>query len=504
MQTSQVELLHEVVSRGVSDHNAIIDPSNGLSLTYGALERDLASVRKTLQDWGFGRGDVLALALPNGIEFVSLFLSSTATAATAAPLNPAYTADEFGHYLTDMRAKAVILPRGSSEQIRSAALSGMLQIEVSYSPDSGTTLDLVRGEPGEPANASPGTGDTALFLHTSGTTSRPKGVPLTHRNLLTSTQNIIKTYTLTSADRALCVMPLFHIHGLVASTLSTFASGGTVILPPKFSASSFWPTVSQHGPTWYSAVPTIHQVLLSRADSDKAPRKSSLRFARSSSAPLAPTTMLNIEQRFGCPVVEAYGMTEAAHQMASNPLPPGERKPGTVGKATGLAIGIMDQEDNLLGAQQVGEVVIQGDNVMEGYHQNPEANAAAFSGVWFRTGDQGFLDEQGYLTLVGRLKELINRGGEKISPREIDEALLSHEAVTEAIAFGIPDEKYGEEVAVAVVRKSSVTENELADHCRRYLAAFKVPKTFYFTENIPRTATGKVQRRIVAETFAKL
>ena len=214
--------------------------------------------------------------------------------------------------------------------------------------------------------------------------------------------------------------------------------------------------------------------------------------------------MLNIEQRFGCPVVEAYGMTEAAHQMASNPLPPGERKPGTVGKATGLAIGIMDQEDNLLDAQQVGEVVIQGDNVMEGYHQNPEANAAAFSGVWFRTGDQGFLDEQGYLTLVGRLKELINRGGEKISPREIDDALLSHEAVTEVIAFGIPDEKYGEEVAVAVVRKSSVTENELAHHCRRYLAAFKVPKTFYFTENIPRTATGKVQRRIVAETFAKL
>jgi len=212
--------------------------------------------------------------------------------------------------------------------------------------------------------------------------------------------------------------------------------------------------------------------------------------------------MAGLEARFGCPVLEAYGMTEAAHQMASNPLPPAPRRPGSVGRGTGVQVAIMDEAGTLLAVGAQGEVVIQGPNVTHGYHNNPEANAATFTHGWFRTGDQGVLDADGYLTLVGRLKELINRGGEKISPREIDEVLLTHPAVAEAVCFGVPDAKYGEEVAAAVVLRGDASEADLIAHCRDRLAAFKAPKTIYLIAQVPRTATGKIQRRAVAAAVA--
>ncbi len=329
-------------------------------------------------------------------------------------------------------------------------------------------------------------------------------MPLSHANLLASAGNVAATYALAPDDVSLCVMPLFHVHGLVASTLATLRSGGTIIVPPRFSAGAFWPTVKAHRATWYTAVPTIHQVLLTRAEEDQAPAPgtSGLRFIRSCSSSLAPAIMAGLETRFGCPVLEAYGMTEASHQMTSNPLPPGERRAGSVGRGTGVHVAIMDDVGNLLLAGTQGEVVIQGPNVTRGYHNNPEANAAAFTNGWFRTGDQGVLDAAGYLTLVGRLKELINRGGEKISPREIDEVLLTHPAVAEAVCFGVPDMKYGEEVAAAVVLRSDASEAELLAHCRERLAAFKTPKKIYLVTQIPRTATGKIQRRNVAAAFA--
>jgi acyl-CoA synthetase (AMP-forming)/AMP-acid ligase II len=281
--------------------------------------------------------------------------------------------------------------------------------------------------------------------------------------------------------------------------------GGTVVAPSRFSARRFWADVQRYGVTWYSAVPTIHQTLLARAlDPALAeappPGTTTLRFARSCSAALAPATMQGLEERFGVPVLEAYGMTEASHQMASNPLPPARRVPGSVGRATGVQIAIMDGA--LLPSGGVGEVVIRGESVTSGYHNNPEANAAAFTNGWFRTGDQGVLDEDGYLRLTGRLKELILRGGENIAPREIDEVLLAHPAVAEAIAFGVPDAKYGEEVAAAVVLRGAATPEELVAHCRARIAAFKVPKMIFITDQIPRTATGKIQRRAVAAAFA--
>ena len=502
----RTEVLPDLLLHGTPERIALVSPEigtpeNRTALSYAALREQVVALAATLQGWGVGRGDRVAFALPNGIEVVALFLATTATAATAAPLNPAYTRDEFRFYLSDIGARAVIVPAGGGEAAREAVPAGALLIEATLTSDGNVGLERLGGPPGTAAHDRPGADDTALFLHTSGTTSRPKGVPLSHRNLIVSTANIVETYALAADDVALCVMPLFHIHGLVASTLSTLAAGGTVVVPPRFSASAFWPCVAAYTPTWYSAVPTIHQVLLARADADHAPHKSSLRFIRSSSAALAPATMQGLEDRFGCPVIEAYGMTEAAHQMASNPLPPGERRPGSVGRGTGVRIGIMDETGALLGPGAQGEVVIQGDNVTRGYHNNPEANAAAFADGWFRTGDQGVLDRAGYLTLVGRLKELINRGGEKISPREVDEALLSHPAVAEAVSFGVPDEKYGEEVAAAVVLKTETKPADLTAHCEGRLAAFKVPKTIYVTREIPRTATGKIQRRRVAEAF---
>jgi acyl-CoA synthetase (AMP-forming)/AMP-acid ligase II len=318
---------------------------------------------------------------------------------------------------------------------------------------------------------------------------------------MASAHNIANHYRLNPVDTSLIVMPLFHVHGLIGATLSTFLAGGTVVVPPRFSASAFWPMVRTHGVSWYSAVPTIHQVLLARADTDAAPAQSGLRFIRSCSSSLAASLFAQLESRFGAPVLEAYGMTEASHQMTSNPLPPQARKPGSVGQGTHVDVAIMDEAGSLLPTGTSGEVVVRGPNVTHGYHNNPEANAACFTNGWFRTGDRGVLDTAGYLTLLGRIKELINRGGEKISPLEVDATLLAHPAVAEVATFGAPDPKYGEEVHAAVVLKGRVTVQELQEHCRSRLADFKVPKVLYITAELPRTATGKVQRRHVAAAF---
>jgi acyl-CoA synthetase (AMP-forming)/AMP-acid ligase II len=487
---------------------AAIKTSDGRAITYNRLAQQVDALSTQLSELGLGQGDRIAIALPNGLEVIASFLAASKV-GTAAPLNPAYTRDEFKFYLDDTAASALIVPAGAAAEARAAAADEVQVIEAHLDQDgrvqlsaestsSRRSLSGVRA-PFEGETADSATEDAALILHTSGTTSRPKRVPLSHTNLTTSARNVAETYQLTPEDVSLCVMPLFHVHGLVASTLATFFSGGTVVVPPKFNPLSFWSTVREHRITWYSAVPTIHQVLLSRTKAGTRPAGAEqLRFVRSCSAALAPQTMADLEARFGVPVLEAYGMTEAAHQMASNPLPPRARKPGSVGRGTAVEIAILNEAGDILAPSATGEVSIRGANVFGGYEGNPAANAESFSNGWFRTGDQGYLDEEGYLTLVGRIKELINRGGEKISPREIDETLLTHAAVAEAVSFGIPDRVYGEDVAAAVVLKESATEKDLIDHCRSKLAEFKCPKTIYIVETIPRTATGKIQRRNVA------
>jgi len=504
-------MILDLLEKGSPSHTAVAVSGGGPVVTYGQLRRQVDALVTQLHKLGLGRGDRIAMALPNGLEMIVSFLAASSVGA-AAPLNPAYRLDEFRFYLEDTGARALIVPPTGSDEARAAAGDQTLIIEADLDSEdqvrfssSGTTGGMTGAMAGAPrAGDYPDDDETALVLHTSGTTSRPKRVPLSHTNLKISARNVAETYRLTAEDVSLCVMPLFHVHGLVASTLATLFTGGTVVVPPRFNPLSFWSTVRDHRASWYSAVPTIHQVLLARSRGGGRPEGAEhLRFIRSCSAALPAQMMADLEERFGAPVLEAYGMTEAAHQMASNPLPPGARKPGSVGRGTAVSIAILDEAGNLLPAGATGEVSIQGPNVFSGYEGNAEATAASFSNGWFRTGDQGCLDNDGYLTLVGRIKELINRGGEKISPREIDEALLTHPAVSEAVCFGVPDRVYGEGVAAAVVLKSEATEAELIAHCRGSLADFKCPSVIYIVEAIPRTATGKIQRRNVAAEINK-
>jgi acyl-CoA synthetase (AMP-forming)/AMP-acid ligase II len=491
--------LLNVLGHGAASDVAIVVPG-GVRLTHGRLREQVAATADGLAHLGVSRGDRVAYVFPNSAEAIVLFLAAS-TVGTAAPLNAAFKEDEFRFYLEDTGARALVVPPGEAMTARRALPEGVMLIEAHIDDGGVMQLHSMTSRSAKQSAGAPGDDDVALVLHTSGTTSRPKLVPLRHRNLFASIDNIATTYALGPEDVTLCVMPLFHIHGLMASTMATLKTGGTVVVPPKFDPMSFWPLAKDHAATWYSAVPTIHQMLLMRNRGELPAGAEKLRFIRSSSSALSPETMRQLEARFGAPVLEAYGMTEASHQMASNPLPPAERRPGTVGMGTGVRIGILDESGTLVPHGDQGEVVIQGANVIDAYANNAEANASAFIDGWFRTGDQGILDADGYLSLVGRIKEMINRGGEKIAPREIDEVLLQHPAVGEAVAFGSPHPVWGEEVAAAVVLKQPVTEKELIDFARERLADYKVPKKLYVVERIPTNATGKVQRRSVAATL---
>jgi len=500
--TSAPLTLLDLIGRAPASATAIALPEQHERITYGELRDQVHAVAEQLAAAGIGRGDRVGIALPNGLPMIVSFLAAS-TAGTAAPLNPGYKEDEFRFYLEDTAAKVLILPPDGADDARRAAGDRVpiLGIELD---DAGSVA--LTGVSGRRTVAPPNVDDVALVLHTSGSTGRPKRVPLAHANLSISAGNIARHYKLTPDDVSLCVMPLFHVHGLVASTLATLSTGGTVVVPAKFNPLSFWRVARDYGATWYSAVPTLHQLLLARSANPQGRRPAGterLRFVRSCSAALPPRVMHALEDAFGAPVLEAYGMTEAAHQMASNPLPPAERKPGSVGRGTDVQIGIMDHDGQLLPSGRRGEVVIKGPNVIRGYENNPEANAVSFVDGWFRTGDQGYLDADGYLHLVARIKELINRGGEKISPREIDEILLAHPAVAEAVCFGMPHATWGEEVAAAVVVREPVSEEDLLAYCRERLADYKAPKQIHVTDAIPRTATGKIQRGVVAKAYSR-
>lgn len=504
------ELIRQLLSgkaKELGGRPALISPEQG-SISYDALARNLDSLSAQLAAQGIGRNDRVAMVLPNGLEMAIAFLG-VAGVATAAPLNPRYTAAELDFYLTDLQAKVVItstapnaiVTAGDGGVVRQvAARRGIpiLEIQADYT-DQGGGVSLRGATFLPPCDKELTAGaDIALILHTSGTTSRPKQVPLSHRNLIASAHNIARTLRLSAEDRCLNVMPLFHIHGLMAGLLSGLSVGASVVCTADFSAHAFFTWLDSMRPTWYSAVPTMHQAILSRAP-DHRPiiERARLRLIRSSSAPLPPQVMAALEQTFGAPVIESYGMTEACHQIASNPLPPSPRKPGTVGLAAGPELAIMCTESaELLGVGQVGEIVIRGANVTAGYLDNPDANAAAFVDGWLRTGDLGSIDQDGYLTISARLKELINRGGEKIAPREVDEALLNHPAVRQAVAFAMPDRYLGEEVAAAVVLApgSQVSETALQQHVAQQLADFKPPRRIVFMDEIPKGPTGKLQR----------
>lgn len=476
-------------------------------LDYDGLRAQAARVAQRLHGFGIGRGDRVAIVLPNGPEMASAFVT-VAQSAVTAPLNPAYREEEFAFYLDDLKAKALIVAQDyDGPALAAAARFGLFVLRLSVAADAPAgAFDLVgEGSAGTADTAAPGPDDIALILHTSGTTSRPKIVPLLHSNIAASAGNICASLDLTPYDRCLNVMPLFHIHGLVAAVTASLASGGSVWCAPGFDALRFFGWLKDAAPTWYTAVPTMHQTILARAPRNAdIIAQANLRFLRSSSASLPGQVMLALADTFGAPVIEGYGMTEAAHQMASNPLPPRAQKPGSVGVAAGPMVRIADEtEDRLIDG--VGEVVISGPNVTPGYEGNPEANAKNFFAAdgrrWFRTGDQGAFDGDGYLSLTGRLKEIINRGGEKVSPLEVDGVLMDHPDIQQVVTFALPHPKLGEDVAAAVVLCEGGTADERAirDFAAGRLADFKVPRRVIVLEEIPKGATGKLQRIGLAE-----
>jgi acyl-CoA synthetase (AMP-forming)/AMP-acid ligase II len=492
--------LSALISAGQDTATAIHAPG-GAPLSYKSLRALVTRTIETLNQLGIGRGDRVAIVLPNGPEMATAFVAIAAGCASC-PLNPAYRADEFEFYLSDLKAKALVIERGStSASIEVAKKLGVRLIELVpgnegsgsfalHALDGGTGAAATNGGPAQPD-------DVALILHTSGTTSRPKIVPLSQSNVCASAYNIVQTLKLTPTDRALNIMPLFHIHGLIAGTLAPLAAGSTIFCTPGFNALKFFQWMAECKPTWYTAVPTMHQTILARAAQNKETIAANpLRFLRSSSSSIPPQVIAELEVAFNAPLIESYGMTEASHQMASNPLPPAVRKPGTVGVAAGPEIAIMDESGAILPRGATGEIVIRGPNVTLGYENNPKANGEAFTNGWFRTGDQGMMDADGYLSITGRLKEIINRGGEKISPREVDEVLMDHPAVAQVVTFAIPHDKLGEDVGAVVVLKEGkqATERELRDFVQSKLADFKVPRKILFMDEIPKGATGKLQR----------
>ena len=471
---------------------AIIIPSkpNPLQLSYQQLLVHVLSLQKKLATLGIQPQDAVSIALPNSYEFIVAFLAASWQRGIAAPLNPAYQQDEVEFYIDDLKSAVTIVPRGAFElggaairasQKYNAAIAECFwnghEVELDIK-DLGR-LSALGGQTVQKAQPD----DVALVLHTSGTTGRPKAVPLTHRNLTRTMKNITITYALTPQDRTLLVMPLFHVHGLLAGFLAPLFSAGSVIIPSKFSASEFWDDFTSHKANWYTAVPTIHQILLRSPKPSPMPN---IRFIRSCSSPLSPETFHELEKAFKAPVLEAYAMTEAAHQMTSNPLPPAKRYPGSVGIGQGVEVKILDGNGKEMPQGQEAEICVRGENVTKGYLNNPVANKTSFtSDGFFRTGDQGKQDEDGYVVITGRIKELINKGGEKISPVELDNVIAQNPAIAEAVSFALTDDMYGQDVGLAVVLKDG--QKISADELRKWIvdkvAKFKVPKTVSHSEN---------------------
>ncbi|KAI4167772.1 MAG: hypothetical protein LQ343_006934, partial [Gyalolechia ehrenbergii] len=464
---------------------AILIPrqSSALSFCLDDLNKHVSEFQRKLARLGVAPRNAVSIALPNSYEFMVAFLATAKQRAIAAPLNPAYKQDEFEFYVRDVASVVVLVPQDAFQRdgpaVR-AARKHEAAIAECFWDGQDVVLDVK--EPGHLANVNrediweSRPDDIALVLHTSGTTGRPKAVPLTHSNLTTTMQNIKVTYELSPNDRTLLVMPLFHVHGLLAGFLAPLYAGGSVVAPLRFSASEFWEDFIMHRANWYTAVPTIHQILLRSPLPPKIPR---IRFIRSCSSPLSPKTFHDLEKVFHAPVLEAYAMTEGAHQITSNPLPPAKRCPGSVGIGIGVEVRILDQDGDEVPQGSEAEICIRGNNVTKGYLNNPEANKSSFTAEgFFRTGDQGRQDQDGYVIITGRIKELINKGGEKISPVEVDNVIAQHPAVAEAVCFPIPDDMYGQEVGLAIVLKEGgmISQDELRQWMVTKVAKFKVAK----------------------------
>ncbi|MEO3755621.1 non-ribosomal peptide synthetase [Streptomyces sp. B6B3] len=506
------ELLR-VQSLARGPHPALLD-TGGRRLTYAELYRRVVALGDVLRGRGIGRADRVALMVPDGFDTAVATLA-VAAHAVCLPVNPTLREPELRRLLARVRPRAVVVAAERSVAGRLATdLAADLGAEVlTLAGPSGTVRPVsprtgtAGGDRREPAPAA--AGDVAFLLATSGTTGRSKLVPLTHRNVLAGARATVSCYGLDVADRRLNVMPLFHVQGLVGSLVASLAAGSSIVLAEGFLPDRMPDWIRRWGVTWYSASPTMHRQILDRFEGrldDLA--TSGLRFLRAGSGPLPESLRERLERNYLLPVVESYGMTEA-HQIASSPLDPGLRRPGTIGRPTGSDVAILSGNGagplGLSEVGEVGEVVIRGANVIGGYLDDAEANRVSFVDGWFRTGDLGSLDADGYLTLHGRIKEIINRGGEKISPAEIDEVLADHPSVADAVTFPVPHDVLQEDVGVAIVPgDQELRAEDVRKYAAERLAPFKVPRTIVFVDALPRGRGGKINRRDVAESLGQV
>ena len=499
--TQTKNTLNELIL-SINKDNVFIQSPDEKEITYGELLNYIEDTYFKLCSLKIKKEDKIAIVLGNGSFMACTFIAIAAN-YTSCPLNPSYTKEEFKFYYDDLKVKAVIMEENKSVDAKEAAnelgikvinlkrenISNDIALDINNIKNKDKYLPLSTED------------DIAMVLHTSGTTSRPKMVPLSQKNLLASARNISNTLNLTENDKCLNIMPMFHIHGLIAAILAPIYKSGSIITPPGFDALKFFRWLDEYTPTWYTAVPTMHQAILARAPRNKEIIKNNqLKFIRSSSASLPSVVMKNLENTFNTSVIESYGMTEATHQMTSNPLPPSKRKAGSVGLAAGPEVALLCDKEIMHNIKKnrniTGQIIIKGDNVTTGYINNPKANDESYIDGWFLTGDEGLFDEDGYLKITGRLKEIINRGGEKISPKEIDEILLEHKSIQQAVAFSVPHEKLGEDLYAAVIikEKEDINENQIKEYCKQRLTQFKIPRKILIVDEIPKGATGKLQR----------
>ena len=490
------------IFENVKDENIALTSEISSKLNYKDLKLFINKISKQLAGNGLSNKDRAAIVLPNGPYMASSFLAISSY-MSAAPLNPSYKSEEYEFYLKDLNPKIVLVEKNSDNPVVDVAKK--LKIELcEINPEKDGPSGIFNIYENETEYSLPDENDESLVLHTSGTTSRPKIVPLTNKNIFSSAENISKSLNLSESDHCLNIMPLFHIHGLIAILASSMKAGASVCASNGFNAIKFLDLAKSEKINWYSGVPTMHQTILLRARrNSEIAKELKLRLIRSSSASLPPAVFKDLNDVFNCPVIEAYGMTEATHQMTSNPLPPKQQKAGFVGLPAGPEVCIMSENGDVLKQGEEGEVCIKGENVTLGYDNNEEANKTSFTNGWFRTGDQGYFDKEGYLKISGRLKEIINKGGEKISPLEVDNVLMDHPFIDQAVCFGYDDKMLGENIASAIIIKSGETcsENDVLEYAQEKLAKFKIPKKIFFVEEIPKGATGKLQRNVLAKKF---
>lgn len=470
----------------------LTEPVSGRTLSYSEMKNSAADIQNWLTEAGFTKGSKVAIALENGIEAAICILGVMYSGGVVVPVNLGWKAKEISYILKNsdssflISTKKIMQETGLDAKEKRIFRKKELRLLCLNLENSGQKEEKQVKE----LSAE----DLALLLYTSGTTGAPKGVMLTHKNLLAEAEHIQRGHKLVREDKGMQVLPLFHINGLVIGFLTPFFTGQELIMPPKFSVSHFWEWIEKYQVTWLSAVPTILSMILSRTPADYK-GASSLKFMRSASAPLPEAVLNEFETRFHVPVIESFGISEGASQITVNPID-GVRKPGSAGIAIGNEVQIVDEKEQVLGVDQTGEVRVRGDNIFCGYYHLPDETGKSLRDGWFYTGDLGWMDQDGYLFLKGRKKELINRAGEKFSPREIDELLYQIPDIELAAAVGVPDPLYNEEVVafIKVREGSTLTEQEILDYCKGKLADFKLPKEILFTEDFPKGPSGKIQR----------